>query len=170
MYWYPSEKKRCNACTICHYLVSYKTCRHRCTFCHHSDKTSRFVTIVTKLAGVTKRAATVLAPFLHCGDTEVQDHVTRWQDRFKGWAEKRINSQTLDKVNVNLVRENVRRYYRLLCSPTAQWCSWLVMFEWFLSQLKTRPLKEQLEICLHCWNVLQDCCCVSMFKLIVSNG
>ena len=34
-------KKRYNACTICHYLVSDKTCRHRCTFCHLSDKTCR---------------------------------------------------------------------------------------------------------------------------------
>ena len=45
MYWYPFEKRRrkkkCNACTICHYLVSDKTCRHRCTFCHLSDKTCR---------------------------------------------------------------------------------------------------------------------------------
>ena len=31
----------CNTCTICHYLVSDKTCRHRCTFCHLSDKTCR---------------------------------------------------------------------------------------------------------------------------------
>ena len=46
------------------------------------------------------------------------------------------NSQVLDKFNLNLVRKNVRRCYRLLCSPTAQWCSWLAMFEWFLSQWK----------------------------------
>ena len=26
-------KKRCNACTICHDLISDKTCRHRCMFC-----------------------------------------------------------------------------------------------------------------------------------------
>ena len=31
------KEKKCNACTICHYLVSDKTCRHRCTFCHLSD-------------------------------------------------------------------------------------------------------------------------------------
>ena len=36
--------------------------------------------------------------------------------------------------------------------------------------MKMRALKEELEICLYCWNVLQDCCCVSIFKLIVSNG
>ena len=35
------KKRRCNACTICHYLVSDKPCRHRCTFCHLSDKTCR---------------------------------------------------------------------------------------------------------------------------------
>ena len=32
-------KKRCNACMICHYLISDKTCRHHCMFCHISDKT-----------------------------------------------------------------------------------------------------------------------------------
>ena len=92
----------------------------------------------------------VLTPFLHCGDTKVQDHVRSLQ----GLSHGERNSQALDKVNVNLDRKNVSRYYWLLCLPTAQWYSWLVMFEWFLSQLKTRPLKEELEICLHCWNVL----------------
>ena len=35
---------------------------------------------------------------LHCADTKVQDHVTHWQDRFKGWAMEAYTHRHLTKL------------------------------------------------------------------------